>query len=292
MEISKAIQASRPNLSPSSVKTYTSILGSLHRKIWGADEIDLANFKDTKTILAFLTDVAAPKRKTILSSLVVLTGLDEFRKQMMHDIGTYNEVVKSQVMSQKQKESEISSEQVKAVYERLAAQAADLYKKKAPTVGDLLQIQDFILLALMSGEFIAPRRSLDWTAFKIKNVDRENDNYLDKNFLTFNKYKTAKTSGRQEVACPAELKKILSKWMKTNPTDHLLFNSKLQPLTSPQVTQIFNRIFNGKKVSTNQLRHSFLTGKFAAYSKEQKVVADTMAAMGSSPGVLQNYVRF
>ena len=292
MEISKAIQASRPNLSPSSVKTYTSILGSLHRKIWGADEIDLANFKDTKTILAFLKDVAAPKRKTILSSLVVLTGLDEFRKQMMHDIGTYNEVVKSQVMSQKQKESEISSEQVKAVYDALAARAAELYKKKSPTVGDLLQIQDFILLALMSGEFIAPRRSLDWTAFKIKNVDRENDNYLDKNFLTFNKYKTAKTSGRQEVACPAELKKILSKWMKTNPTDHLLFNSKLQSLTSPQITQIFNRIFNGKKVSTNQLRHSFLTGKFAAYSKEQKVVADTMRNMGSSEAVLNSYVRF
>ena len=91
---------------------------------------------------------------------------------------------------------------------------------------------------------------------------------------------------------PAELKKILIKWSKSNPTDHLLFNSKLLPLTSPQVTQIFNRIFNGKKVSTNQLRHTFLTGKFADYSKQQKVVDQTMKDMGSSASVLPNYVRF
>ena len=122
-----AVKAARPNLSPSSVKTYTSILGSLHRKIWGADELDLNNFKDTKAILTFLKEVPAPKRKTILSSLVVLTGLDEVRKQMLTDVSVYNDIVKSQVMSEKQKESEISSEQVKAVYERLAAQAADLY---------------------------------------------------------------------------------------------------------------------------------------------------------------------
>ena len=173
MEISKAIQASRPNLSPSSVKTYTSILGSLHRKIWGADEIDLANFKDTKQILAFLKDVAAPKRKTVLSSLVVLTGLDEYRKQMMADIGVYNDAVKSQVMSEKQKASDVSPAEVKAVYDALAARAAELYKKKAPTVGDLLQIQEYVLMALMSGTHISPRRSLDWTAFKLRNFDTD-----------------------------------------------------------------------------------------------------------------------
>ena len=292
MSLADAVKTVRPNLSPSSIKTYTSILGSLHRKIWGADELDLNNFKDTKTILAFLKEVPAPKRKTILSSLVVLTGLDEFRKQMMTDIGVYNDAVKSQVMSEKQKESAISPEQVKGVYDALATRANELYKKKAPTVGDLLQIQDYVLMALMSGTHISPRRSLDWTAFKLRNFDTETDNYMTSKFLIFNIFKTVKSAGRQEVPLPVELKKILTRWAKVNPTEHLLFNSKLQPLTSPQVTQIFNKIFNGKKVSTNQLRHTFLTGKFADYSKQQKVVDQTMKDMGSSASVLPNYVRF
>ena len=32
----------------------------------------------------------------------------------------------------------------------------------------------------MSGIYIPPRRSLDWTEFKIKNIDKAEDNYLDK----------------------------------------------------------------------------------------------------------------
>ena len=291
-ELSNAIKAARPNLGESSVRTYVSILGSLHRKIWGADELDLDNFKDTKAVLAFLKEVSAPKRKTVLSACVVLTGLDEYKKQMMLDIGTYNDIVKSQVKSDKQKASEISPDEVNAVYERLAARATALYKKTTPTVSDLLDIQSFVLMALMGGVFIAPRRSLDWTAFKLRNFNTETDNYMTSKFLVFNQFKTVKSSGKQEVPLPVELKKILTKWSKLNPTDHLLFNSKLQPLTSPQVTQVFNKIFDGRKVSTNQLRHTFLTGRFAAYSKEQKVVADTMKNMGSSESVLNSYVRF
>jgi hypothetical protein len=290
--LADAIKAARPNLSLSSVKTYVSILGSLHRKVWGAEELDLNNFNDTKAVLAFLKDVPAPKRKTVLSACVVLTGLDEYRKQMLTDVGTYNDIVKSQVMSDKQKASEISPDEVKAVYDALAARATALYKKTTPTVSDLLDIQSFVLMALMGGVFIAPRRSLDWTAFKLRNFNTETDNYMTSKFLIFNQFKTVKSSGKQEVECPPELKKILTKWSKVNPTDHLLFNSKMQPLSSPQVTQTFNRIFNGRKVSTNQLRHTYLTGRFSAYSKEQKVVADTMKNMGSSESVLNSYVRF
>ena len=42
----------------------------------------------------------------------------------------------------------------------------------------------------MSGQFIPPRKSLDWTEFKIKNVDKAEDNYLDKNelFLIFDQF--------------------------------------------------------------------------------------------------------
>lgn len=51
--IADAVKEARPNLSPSSVKTYASILGAMHRKVFGND-VDLNNFKDSTKILEFL----------------------------------------------------------------------------------------------------------------------------------------------------------------------------------------------------------------------------------------------
>lgn len=289
--ISNAVKAARPNLSSSSVATYTSILGSLYKKIWGSGEPDLSKFEDSAAVLAHLKDVPAAKRKTVLSACVVLTGNQDYKKQMLSDVGTYNEDIKSQIMTEKQKESNVSPLQVREVYDQLAARANVIYKKKTQTLSDLLELQQFILMALMSGVYISPRRSLEWCEFKIKNIDQAKDNFLDKNALIFNVFKTAKCYGKQDVACPPELRKILLKWFKINPTEYLLFDSKFQKLTSPKITQMLNKVF-GKKVSTNQLRHTYLTGRLAAYSKEQKEVAKTMSDMGSSESVLSNYVRF
>ena len=61
-------------------------------------------------------------------------------------------------------------------------------KKSKLNMTDLQTIQQYIILCLLSGIFIAPRRSLDYTEFKISNIDKDTDNYLDKNELVFNKY--------------------------------------------------------------------------------------------------------
>jgi len=292
MPISAAIKTARPNLSASSVRTYTSILGSLYKKVFGQGEPDLSKFNDAKEILTFLKDVPAARRKTTLSALVVLTGNDAFRTQMGKDVVRFNEDNKKQIMSAKQRASDISPDQVRAVFDNLAGQAALIYKKKNLTVSDLLQLQDYVLLALLGGFYIAPRRSMDFTHFKIKDVNHATDNYLDKNNLCFAVYKTASTYGKQEVACPKELLAILKKWIKVNPTPYLFFDSQLKQLTSVKITQKLNRVFGGRAISTNQLRHTYLTGRFAEYTKEQKEVAKTMTEMGSSPAVLNQYVKF
>ena len=40
---------------------------------------------------------------------------------------------------------------------------------------------------------------------KIKNIDKSKDNYMNKNKLVFNSYKTAKTYGQQELEIPEAL---------------------------------------------------------------------------------------
>ena len=286
-----AIKAARPNLSASSLKTYASVLGSLHKKVFGGEPLHLNDFDDVDRILHFLRDKPAASRKTILAALVVLTSNEKFRTAMSHDITTYNEDIAKQVASPAQKAAEISPDEIRAIYEKLVGDTSQLWTKRHQTVSDLLALQDSVILALLGGMFIAPRRSLDFCAMKIKNVDKETGNYIEKTNLVFNSYKTSKTYGRQEVPIPKELTVILKRWIKIDPSDFLLFDSRFQPLTSVKLNQRLNRIFGGRRISINALRHSYLSSKFTAFSKEQKEVAATMSAMGSSPAVLNSYVK-
>ena len=69
------IKKQRPNISESSIKTYNSILTSLYKKIFKSNDIDIKNFDKHKEILDHLKTLEPNKRKTILSALVVITGL-------------------------------------------------------------------------------------------------------------------------------------------------------------------------------------------------------------------------
>jgi hypothetical protein len=289
-ELTKFIKDKRPTLSEGSLKTYTSILKSLHKKIWGG-EIKVKDFDDSKKVLEFLKDLPANKRKTLLSALVVITDDAAYRKKMMEDVSDYNKEINKQEKTESQKESWISTEEVKTIYDNLKKNADLLYKKGSYNASELQQIQNFIILALMSGVFIPPRRSLDYCEFKIKNINKELDNYLDKNKLVFNRYKTAKTYGQQSVNIPVQLRNILTKWGKINPSEYLLIDTNGNKLNSVKLNQRFNSIFGGKKIATNQMRHTFLTDKYAETSKKQKALETDLTEMGTSNNVAKNYIK-
>jgi hypothetical protein len=117
------------------------------------------------------------------------------------------------------------------------------------------------------------------------------DNYIEGNNLVFNSYKTSKTYGQQKVAIPIKLRNILNKWIAINPTDDLLFDANYNPLSSVKLNQRLNKLFDGKKVGINGLRHTYLTDKFGDTIAQKKAVANTMEAMGSSPAMLTTYVK-
>jgi hypothetical protein len=146
-------------------------------------------------------------------------------------------------------------------------------------------------MSLLGGVFIPPRRSKDYVDFLIKDVDREKDNYLDKNKMIFNSYKTAKTYGQQSVDVPKPLQQILKKWISVNPTKTLLFDSNMNPLSSVKLNQRINKLFDGRKVSVNQMRHTYLTNKFGHTIDQKKAIDNTMSEMGSSSNMLDTYVK-
>ena len=227
MDLSEEIKKSRPSLSASSIKTYTSILRSLHNKIFDKEcgavhtEMKLSDFKEHERILKFLKDMPANRRKTILSALVVLTDENTYRTIMNEDVVNYNHEIQKQQLTPEQKASWVSQTDIKNVFDELATHAKMLYTTlRVNTTGktlkpsDLQDIQKYVLMAVSSGIFIPPRRLLDYVCFKIKNINKSEDNYLDKNTFVFNKYKTSKTYGTQIIELPKELKAIIIKWIK------------------------------------------------------------------------------
>jgi len=288
--IKETIIKMKPNISKSSVTTYNSILKNLYKKIFGDGNIDMNNFEETSKVLSHLKDIEPNKRKTILSALVVITDNKKYRDQMMKDIEEYKSNESNQLKNDKQTESWVEKDEITELYEAMAKNVKILYKKKELTMADLQEIQNYIILCILSGLFIPPRRSKDYVDFKIKDIDHEKDNYINKKMFVFNSYKTAKTYQRQEIPIPPELMKILNKWIKINPTDYLLFDINGKKLSNVKITQRLNKIF-GKKASVNQLRHSYLSDKYQDTIKLNKDMADDMKAMGSSRSQEQIYIK-
>ena len=288
-EIKNLIIKKRSHLSPQSVKTYTSILSNLYKNIFGLD-YEESNFDNTKKILEYLHGLEPNKRKTILSALVIITDKESYRKQMLEDIGDYNKEQSLQVKSEKQNDSWLSNDEIKFLYNRLEKNFKAIMRKESYSMKDLQEIQNYIIISLLGGVFIPPRRSKDYVEFKINNVNKEKDNYLTKNKMVFNSYKTSKTYGQQILEVPKPLLKILKIWLEINPTEYLLFDSNENQLSNVKLNQRLNSIFD-KKASVNQLRHTYLSDKYQHTIEENKKMAQDFKQMGSSMNQQKIYIK-
>lgn len=288
--IKELIIKNKPNISKSSITTYLSILKNLYINVFKDDKFDLDKFDNADKILSSLKDLEPNKRKTILAALVVITDNKKYRDQMMKDIEEYKSNESKQIKSEKQTDSWVDTSEIDDIYNTMTKNVSILYKKKDLSMTDLQEIQNYVILCVLSGKFIPPRRSKDFVDFKIKGIDSENDNYISKKTMVFNSYKTMKTYQRQEIPIPADLMRILNKWIKINPTDYLFFDSNGKKLTNVKLTQRLNKIF-GKKASVNQMRHTYLSNKYQDTIKQNQEMEKDMQAMGSSKAQEKIYIK-
>ena len=285
----------RENLSASSINTYSSILRSLYKKVFGEGPIEPKKFDQTKTIIKHLEDVTPNRRKTILSALVIVSGKKEYRDLMMNDINEYKKSMSKQEKSEAQEENWLTQDEIQAKLKELAKIALPLMAKDPSSISnsEIQKIQNWIILVLLSGAYINVRRSKDYVDFKIRNIDEDRDNYISKDMkhLCFNSYKTSKVYGKQCIKLPTNLRNILKKRIQINPSDYLLIDSNGAPLGgegkssngSVKLNQRLQKIF-GKKSGVNILRHSILSSKY-------KDVGEDLKEMGSSVSQLVNYVK-
>jgi hypothetical protein len=228
--LKEQLKLKRPTLSDNSLTTYASILKNLHRTVFNTDEIDMTRFNETDKILDAIKLIDPKKRKTIISALMVITN----DKKKFKDIRTEeptNEPIEgpqpvavpfdiSLLLSEstaghngyidpslQEKAEDVSFQNyIKEVYDNLKNDAELAYKKKSLSTADYQLIQSFIIVSLLGGMHIKPRKSKDYVEFKIKNVDEAKDNHIDRDKLIFN------SAEKETVEVPKPLQTILKKW--------------------------------------------------------------------------------
>jgi hypothetical protein len=285
--LSDKIQANRPKLGANSIKTYVSMLKSLYTSMKGDGLVKWYN-ENVHEIIEHLESKPDVSRKTILSALYVLTGDDKYREIMMTVMKTVNDRYKEQKKTPKQMENWISTDEIKQVYDDLHESAMKMLSKKS--IMDTSKMMQFLLASVLCGEVIPPRRSLDYSLMKIRNFDVKVDNYYKSGKFYFNKYKTSDTYGLQVIDLPPHFNKILKQWIKINPTDYMIYSTNQKPLSSPQINRILHIAFDGKNISTNMLRHIYISNVYKdlpALSKMQALASQ----MGHSLDTALEYIK-
>jgi integrase len=263
--IAETLKQNRPHLSPSSIKTYVSILGNLYcyvtKKPDPDDEIVEFFVKHPKETLAYLRDRPPERRKTQLAALVVLTEkhptAELYRKIMLDDARKANDKEKDQEMTESQRANWVTQEELGKIHARLDKDTRSLITKETLMPAEFQRLQNFIILSLYFYQL--PRRLQDYTEMKLRDAG-EKDNTIEKGSFHFRTYKTAKHHGEEIVKLNPKMKYLLDKWKKINESEWMLVGMTGKKFSSSQLQQRLNAIL-GRKASVNILRHSYLSEK-------------------------------
>jgi hypothetical protein len=268
-EFHKRILANKSDVSKSSLKSYTSMLRGIYSRANNTDKtepVDFDWFLNEREVLKSLEDKEPKVRKTYLSAILALVGksFNKYTNQLNKDVKVYNKWVEKQEMTPTQKENWKTFEEVKKIVKKHETQAKQVIKQPSDNIRRNREIlEDWLVLALTTGVYFPPRRSLDWAKMKWRNYDVETDNYMDlkKKKFVFNIYKTASKYGKQEMPIKSIIfKRMLNEYLKMIPegVDTLLNDMHWKEMSSIRVAQRLNRIF-GMNISTSMLRHIYLS---------------------------------
>lgn len=284
-EISKALMEKK-EFTPSTLRTYTSLLSSLYTKLNGEGGVKFF-IKEKDAIIDHITNkMESPQsRKTLLSALLNLTQLDAYRSLMLENIKVVNEHYAKKKMDDKREEKAKPYTEIRNICETLM----DNYQSNKSIYNSM----NVLISTLCSGyyyEQTPPRRLLDYSEMKINNFTAD-DNYVKGNYFYFNVYKTAKYvknstgSTTQKIEIPKELRPLISKIKKENLSDYLLVNIKGEKFTSSSLNKRLTVLFG---FGVDMLRSIYLTDH--VYSNDLlKKLEDTADKMGNSVQSQMNY---
>lgn len=275
---------------------------------------NLTFLKKTEEIDKIISGYAESTQRALLATVVSTLSLVKekagFKKTyqhyydaMMERSKAVRETEDTHEKTEKQKENWLSWEEIEKRKNELSEVIAKFVNKKSISAAEYEKTLQHIVLCLYTD--IQPRRNQDYLDMYI--VKKWSDKMpTDKNYLDmtghkfiYNKYKTAKKYGRQEIDIPESLQSCINVFLKhhplwkgvakrkTEPVKFLVSQSG-EPLTAVNaITRLLNKVF-GKKIGSSMIRHIYISDKYKDVMEEQ---AKDAANMGHSVALQREYFK-
>lgn len=285
-EIISGIKRRRPTVSESTALQHARSVYTIYTKLFPTDEVfDCAKIISTSTedLLKYIpTECGVDNRKRYAAALGIFTSRPELSAIVTNANKEYRLRVDAHIPSPKEIKYRITPDDIQRFDDNLFKTYTDFR--------DYDSVKMYTLWSLVSGKNIAPRRNLDWVAFKLRNVDPEVDNYLDSanNTLVFSQYKTVKIYGRDVIPCPQPLVDLIMEWSTYNDSDYLFPTTQGKRIAVSTFTTLVNSLSGGVKGrGVNAYRKTYLQTNFGNILN----LNDTMRAMGSSSKAVNSYIK-
>lgn len=290
MTVLEVLKKNRPNIGFNTIKTYDSRLRNFFER-HGLSSNPENVIRNIQKILGYIKVLPSNVKGPILTALIVYLDSDNGDKQLISDLRElllnnkyeFEEERPIGSMTATQKEGWIPFDELMQKYDALGNEISDYFRTGAIDLTKEQYKKCELYVILSCYLLIPPRRSMDFTHFKIRNFNPEDKdcNYMEngKNArFVFNVYKTAKFYGTQYVNIPNKLRDIIRKWMSINKYDWLITTESGTPIASPRLNAILHAYFK-QRTSTSIFRHSYVTyktkkGELNTHTKRKKLARD------------------
>lgn len=267
----------------------------------------LAFLKDVDGIVSHINARAKTTQAAYYSAVLVALSIAKSHKALLEKYKPHTIIVRESIVedrkshekNDKQKENIIPMNDVNSIKNKFKEEIDILNKKKTLNEKEYEKYIQYVLLSLYTD--IPPRRNQDYMYMVVVKkrpaVMDETKNYLimnEKKFV-FNKYKTAKTHGDQEIDIPDSLMNILQAYFKyrpdmkkSNEVSLLLNYDGTETNKVNYITRMLNKAF-GKKIGASALRHIYLSDKYGEIQKEKEKDSE---AMGHTVDMQNEYIKY
>jgi len=307
-EVKKKMKQLRPRISDKSIITYFTCVHNIGKYLTGehlSHKIEDFEFLlDVEGVLQYFEDkgftesTKRTKLGQIISVFEAWNALNDYDFSEVQD--DYSEVLETlllekqhqmetrpQQASARQSQNWVSWVEIQKIHEGLKKKLDYFGIPKEDMDYDEKQLyDDYVILSLYVADEENPPLRNDYAEMKV--IDNEEEADDEHNFLVnddnmrflLNDYKTKKTYGKQVIKVGEKLRPILNNYLHYNKTGFLINDKTGQPISKNVLTQRLVKIFKGetkgKKVSTQLLRHAFITHHLPPEERKRQKLAEKM----------------
>lgn len=295
------------DLSDASINLYLQQMRTLNG---GEPFKNLTFLKDVENVKKIIEAYGTNTQKTYLSAVVAVLSLgkksrllDTYKELLDEKIKEYNEKDKNE-KTEKENKNWMSWDEIEELKTDLREKVNEFVNNKKITNKQWEILLRLLLVSLYTE--IPPRRNQDYQHCYINKDEKglnDDKNYLitSKDKFIFNKYKTAKSGGKQEIDFSKndEFSKVLEMYLKHHPLlkgkksdiPFLVDSNGTHYTATNAITRLLNKAF-GKKVGSSMLRKIYLTSKYGDKLETFKEMRELAKSMGHSASTAQNvYIK-